>query len=85
MKITENLFLGINKSDVGNNDYKPFLNRWMWGTWLPEFSSNGGNFKRGLCTDISVRWLIFSINFLWFRRGKGEWKHIDVEFKEEDK
>lgn len=76
MKITEKLFIsfviaGSSRHSVFEqweleSAHRPRFGR-NWWFWIPALNNNGGGFKRGNCTDLSVNWLCFSLGLIWFR------------------
>jgi hypothetical protein len=46
--------------------FRPRFGR-NWWIWVPTVNNNGGNFKKGVCTDLSFIWLCFSLSITCFR------------------
>ncbi len=48
-----------------DSPHRPRFGR-NWWFWLPSFTTNGGRFKSHQNTDISFRWLCFSMSLTTF-------------------
>ena len=48
------------------SNHRPRFGR-NWWFWVPYFNNNGGKFRKGLTTDVSLNFLCFSVGVTWYR------------------